>query len=69
MTMHLWPASQHNPDKPARHTQRFLDALFVSAKYVALGVLFLMFLLLGQEMVHHRFSEGGWVNRHGTVRP
>lgn len=46
-----------------------VDAVFASAKYAALGVLFLLFLWLAQQMMHHRFDEGGWVNRNGTVRP
>ena len=33
---------------------------------VALAV---VFFLLGQSMVHHRFFRGGWVNRYGVVRP
>ena len=70
MTIRFWPAVRHNTQsKTHRHLPRLVDTLYASGKYIALGVLFLLFLLLGQEMVQHRYSEGGWVNRHGTVRP
>ena len=68
--MHSWEADRHTAEgKSESFTVRFLDAVLASGKYVALGILFLLFLLLGQDMIHHRFTEGGWVNRHGTVRP
>ena len=70
MTMHLWPAGRHDAERNSeRNRHSLLDAVFTSGKYVALGLLFLLFLLLGQAMVHHRYTDGGWVNRHGTVRP
>ena len=28
-----------------------------------------IFFLLAQSMVRHRFHEGGWVNRNGRVVP
>ena len=34
----------------------------------ALALVIIFFLLL-QSMVHHRFFRGGWVNRHGTIVP
>ena len=70
MMMHLWHVGRDSAERnPERNTRNLLEALFTSGKYVALGVLFLLFLLLGQAMVHHRFTDGGWVNRNGTVRP
>jgi hypothetical protein len=32
-------------------------------------VLTVIFFLLAQSMVHHRFHQGGWVNRNGRVVP
>jgi hypothetical protein len=32
-------------------------------------VLTVIFFLLAQSMVRHRFHEGGWVNRNGRVVP
>ena len=32
-------------------------------------VLVVIFFLLAQSMVHHRFFRGGWVNRNGSLQP
>jgi hypothetical protein len=32
-------------------------------------ILVVLFLLLGQSMVRHRFFRGGWVYRNGSIRP
>jgi hypothetical protein len=37
--------------------------------FLFLVVLGVIFFLLAQSMVHHRFFRGGWVNRNGVVRP
>jgi len=33
------------------------------------AVLVLLLFWLAEAMLHHRFFEGGWVNRNGTIRP
>jgi len=32
-------------------------------------VLAVFFFMLGQSMVRHRFSRGGWINQYGVLRP
>ena len=38
-------------------------------RFLLVVALVVIFFLLGQSMVRHRFFRGGWVNRHGTLRP
>ena len=38
-------------------------------KFLLLAVLFGLIFLLAQEMVHHRFCRGGWVDQHGVLKP
>jgi hypothetical protein len=42
---------------------------FGIGKFLFVVVLAVIFLLLAQSMVRHRFFRGGWVNRHGSLRP
>jgi hypothetical protein len=35
--------------------------------FLAIIVLTFIFFLLAQSMVRHRFHEGGWVNRNGSI--
>jgi hypothetical protein len=59
MTTHL------NTTAPAgRKPPRFGIGTFLFI--VALAVIF---FLLAQSMVHHRFFRGGWVDRNGSLRP
>jgi len=37
--------------------------------FLFIGILAVIFFLLGQSMVRHRFFRGGWINRNGTMRP
>jgi hypothetical protein len=32
-------------------------------------VLVVVFFMLGQSMVRHRFFRGGWMTRNGVLRP
>jgi hypothetical protein len=38
-------------------------------KFMFIALLFLLFLWLAHSMAEHRFFEGGWYNRNGTIRP
>jgi hypothetical protein len=38
-------------------------------KLLFIVVLALLFFLLAQSMVGHRFFRGGWRNQHGSVSP
>jgi hypothetical protein len=38
-------------------------------RFLLVVALIVMFFMLGRSMVHHRFFRGGWVDRHGTLRP
>jgi hypothetical protein len=42
---------------------------FGIGKFLFIVVLAVIFFLLAQSMVHHRFFRGGWVNRNGSLRP
>jgi hypothetical protein len=37
--------------------------------FLFIVVLTFIFFLLAQSMVRHRFHEGGWVNRNGSIVP
>jgi hypothetical protein len=37
------------------------------AKFLFIAILTLLFYLLAQSMVHHRFFRGGWMNNNGSV--
>jgi hypothetical protein len=34
-----------------------------------LVILVALIFLLGQEMVKHRFFQGGWVDKHDVLKP
>ncbi len=38
-------------------------------KFMLIAILFLLFFWLAHSMAEHRFFEGGWYNRNGTIRP
>ncbi len=38
-------------------------------RFLFVVALVIIFFLLGQSMVHHRFCRGGWVDQNGTLRP
>ena len=38
-------------------------------KLLFIVVLALLFFLLAQSMVGHRFFRGGWRNQHGSISP
>jgi ABC-type microcin C transport system permease subunit YejE len=38
-------------------------------KFLLLAIMTIMFFLLAQSMVRHRFHRGGWVNKHDTLKP
>jgi hypothetical protein len=38
-------------------------------KFLLLAILIGMIFLLGQQMVHHRFFRGGWVDQRGILKP
>jgi ABC-type microcin C transport system permease subunit YejE len=38
-------------------------------KFLFIVVLIIIIFLLGQDMVRHRFFQGGWVDQNDTVRP
>jgi hypothetical protein len=38
-------------------------------KFLFILVLTIIIFLLGQEMVRHRFFQGGFVDQHDTLRP
>jgi hypothetical protein len=38
-------------------------------KFLLLAVLIGLIFLLGEEMVHHRFFRGGWVDQHDVLKP
>ena len=38
-------------------------------RFLFIVALIVLFFLLGQSMVRHRFFRGGWVNQHGTIQP
>jgi hypothetical protein len=42
---------------------------FGIGKIIFVIVLAVIFFLLAQSMVHHRFFRGGWVNRNGSLQP
>jgi hypothetical protein len=42
---------------------------FGIGKFLFIVVLAVIFFLLAQSMVHHRFFRGGWGNRNGSLRP
>jgi hypothetical protein len=42
---------------------------FGVGKFLFIVVLAVIFFLLAQSMVHHRFFRGGWVNRNGSLGP
>lgn len=65
----LGPAGAHNHGvRPTKQILRFRGLIFAFARFVAVGVLFLLFFLLAEALTHHRFSEGGWVH-NGRVHP
>jgi hypothetical protein len=39
------------------------------AKFLFIAILTLLFYLLAQSMVHHRFFRGGWMNNNTSTRP
>jgi len=39
------------------------------AKFLFIAILTLLFYLLAQSMVNHRFFRGGWMNHNGSVGP
>ena len=43
------------------------ELLFRAGRIVLVAALFVLILLLGQSMVHHRFFRGGHFNRNGTL--
>jgi hypothetical protein len=42
---------------------------FGIGKFLFVVVLAVIFFLLFQSMVRHRFFRGGWVNRNGSLGP
>ncbi len=42
---------------------------FGVGKFLIIVVLAIIFFLLAQSMVRHRFHAGGRFNRNGTIRP
>jgi hypothetical protein len=38
-------------------------------KFLLLVILVTLIFLLGQEMVKHRFFQGGWVDQHDVLKP
>jgi hypothetical protein len=42
---------------------------FGIGKFLFVIVLVVIFFLLAQTMVRHRFFRGGWVNRNGSIGP
>jgi hypothetical protein len=43
--------------------------LFEAGRVVLIALLFLFFFYVAHSMVAHRFFDGGWYNRNGTIRP
>ena len=42
---------------------------FNIVRFLVIVAMVVMFFLLAQSMVHHRFFRGGWVDRNGRLRP
>jgi hypothetical protein len=38
-------------------------------KFLLLVILIVIIFLLGQDMVRHRFFQGGWVSQHDVLKP
>jgi ABC-type microcin C transport system permease subunit YejE len=38
-------------------------------KFLFLVILIAIIFLLGQDMVRHRFFQGGWVSQHDVLKP
>ena len=56
-----------NSDKAA--PVREMSPWFKIAQFLLLVGLAVAVFLLAQSMVHHRFFQGGRIDRHGTLRP
>jgi hypothetical protein len=54
-----------NPTAPAGR----VPPGFGVGKFLFIVVLAIIFFLLAQSMVRHRFHAGGQFNRNGTLRP
>jgi hypothetical protein len=54
----------HSPDPAGEKPPSF-----GIGKFLFVVVLAVIFFLLLQSMVHHRFFKGGRVDRHGTIVP
>ena len=67
-----WPGGEgdlmttysHSPDPEGEKPPSF-----GIGKFLFVVLLAVIFFLLVNRMVHHRFFRGGWVNRHGTIVP
>lgn len=61
-----------HPADSGSHKSRHFDVaaiLFQVGRVLLLAALFFSFFLLAHSMAHHRFIEGGWYNRNGTICP
>jgi hypothetical protein len=63
MTTHS--ESAHGTKKPRQFDLGWF--LFQIGRVMLVGVLFLLFFLLAQDMVRHRFFQGGEFGRNGHV--
>lgn len=58
-------SARREEHKSHRHDRG--DLVYHVGRVVLVGLLFVMFLLLGQSMVQHRFFEGGRYHANGSV--
>jgi uncharacterized membrane protein YcjF (UPF0283 family) len=49
--------------------ERQKSLLFRIGQLLFFVILAVVFFLLAQSMVHHRFHRGGWLNQNDTLRP
>jgi len=56
-----------NSDKAAPAREK--SPWFRIGQFLFFVVLAVVFFLLAQSMVHHRFHRGGWLNQNDTLRP
>jgi hypothetical protein len=56
-----------NPNKAAPVREK--SPWFLIGRFLLLVGLAVAIFLLAQSMVHHRFFQGGRIDRHGTLRP
>jgi ABC-type microcin C transport system permease subunit YejE len=54
-----------NTTDPAARNSPWLGVV----KFLFLVILIVIIFLLGQDMVRHRFFQGGWVSQHGVLKP